>query len=78
MRALTQESGVKYENIFVLGSELAWARVSSRLRWRRKPAAMGYSAFYTRAAALFRKFALAQGDAGNFHRAGSMNTHPLK
>jgi len=50
-----------HEHIFVLDPP-AWERVSSASALARKPAAMGYSALYARAAALFRDLAMARAD----------------
>jgi DNA replication protein DnaC len=68
MRALTQESGwVKnHENIFVLGpTGVGKSFIASALA--QKACRDGYSAFYTRAAALFREFALARADGSFRH-----------
>ena len=68
IRALTQESGwVKnHENIFVLGpTGVGKSFIASALA--QKACRDGYSAFYTRAAALFREFALARADGSFRH-----------
>jgi DNA replication protein DnaC len=68
VRALTQESAwVKnHENIFVLGpTGVGKSFVASALA--QKACRDGYSAFYTRAAALFREFALARADGSFRH-----------
>lgn len=68
MRALTQESvWVKnHENIFVLGpTGVGKSFIASALA--QKACRDGYSAFYTRAAALFREFALARADGSFRH-----------
>jgi len=44
-----------------------WARALSPQPWRRKPARMGIPRFYTRAAGLFREFALARADGSFRH-----------
>jgi DNA replication protein DnaC len=68
IRALTQESGwVKnHENIFVLGpTGVGKSFIASALA--QKACRDGYCAFYTRAAALFREFALARADGSFRH-----------
>ena len=68
MRALTQESGwVKnHENVFVLGpTGVGKSFMASALA--QKACRDGYSAFYTRAVALFREFALARADGSFRH-----------
>lgn len=68
IRALTQESGwVKnHENIFVLGpTGVGKSFIGSAPA--QKACRDGYSAFYTRAAALFREFALARADGSFRH-----------
>jgi len=68
VRALTQESSwVKnHENIFVLGpTGVGKSFIASALA--QKACRDGYSAFYTRAAALFRELALARADGSFRH-----------
>jgi len=68
MRALTQESSwVKnHENIFILGpTGVGKSFIASALAQR--ACRDGYAAFYTRAAALFREFAMARADGSFRH-----------
>ena len=74
MRALTQESAwVKnHENIFVLGPVgVGKSFLASALA--QKACRDGYPAFYTRAAALFREFALARADGSFRHLLARMS-----